>query len=69
MTIKCNALTNQTKSSRKNVISGTQGSILLAILRNPYFTRFLLQIMAVLFPPGVLIELRNKFVSPNKNSE
>ena len=44
-----------------------QGSILLSILKNPWFTRFPSQIMVVLLPSPVLIALRNKFVCSNTN--
>ena len=61
--MKCNAFTNETKSSqKKNVMLSVVhlGSILLSILKNPWFTRFLSQIVAVLFPPAVLVALRNE---------
>ena len=46
-----------------------QGSILLNILTNHWFTLFLSQIVAVLFPSEFLMVLRIKFVSFNTNFE
>ena len=66
--MKCIALPDQRKSNKKNfLLEAGQGTILLNILKNPWFTRFPSQIMNILFPPAFLIASIIKFVCPNVN--
>ena len=44
-----------------------QGSILLTILKNPWFSQFPSQVMATLFLPAFWIALRTQFVYSNIN--